>query len=95
MPLTSLVLTLTTPEGACELRHAGLTLGERNGSRIPAVLEADDYRAHDAALESLRRDPRISHLDIVFHDFSDVDAFGPGSLSGGRRRRRRERPHGT
>ena len=94
MPVTSLVLTLAAPERAPELVHDGLTLGEPQGARVPAVLEADTYAAHDRALDALHRDRGIASVDIVFHDFSDVDAFGPGSLSGGRRRRR-ESPHGT
>jgi len=85
MPITGLVLTLDAHgerAGAARDRtlatlraFAALQLGELVAGRVPAVLEADDYAAHDARLDELRGVPGVAWVDVVFHDFSDLRDF--------------------
>jgi len=81
MPISGLVVTLDRDHTACaaalaELRaFAALELGEDAAGRLAAVLEAEDYTAHDARLAALRAVPGVVWVDVVFHDFSDLRDF--------------------
>jgi nitrate reductase NapAB chaperone NapD len=83
MPISGLVIRLEPSEQgpSGELlddlaRVRGLSVGPVRGSALAAVLDADDYATHDAALEGVQRLPRVCSVDVVFHDFSDVEGFG-------------------
>jgi hypothetical protein len=93
MPITSLVLTLREDRPAgdalARLRRdvPELELGDPQGARLPAVLDADTYENHDRGLRQLRDHQDVSFVDVVFHDFSDVTDFNQRAP-----RRREQRP---
>lgn len=97
MPVSSFIITLRATSRRDAVAIAGASarllrdlpfveLGDPQGGRYPAVLEADTYEAHDARLEALRNHPDVGFVDLVSHDFSDVETFGDMP-------RRRRRPH--
>ena len=97
MPVSSLIVTLRTepaPDAVAIAAAAArllralpfVELGDPEGVRFPAVLEGDSYREHDDRLEALRNHPDVAFVDLVSHDFSDVEEFGDMP----RRRRRKD-----
>ena len=81
MPISGLVVTLDRDRNACAAARAelgafpALELGEYAAGRLAAVLEAEDYAAHDARLTELRAVHGVVWVDVVFHDFSDLCDF--------------------
>lgn len=96
MPVHGLLLLLQgdeTTRAACVAELAqdpGLTLGERVGARLPAALELDDPMGLEPALARLLGHPAVSFVDLVFSDFSDVEAVDHRLLG---RDRRAARPY--
>jgi len=90
MPVSGLVIR-TVSDARRDATHTaladvrGLSLGDEQNSATPAVLEASDYAAHDAALQQLLDIAGVCAVDVVFHDFSDVSEFG--GMPRGRQRR--------
>ena len=71
MSTSGLLITVEQDQAAglavdCLRRFPGLILGERVGGRLPAVLEAEDACAAEAACDRLRHCPGIVNLDVVF-----------------------------
>ena len=92
MPVSGLVIRFASPPLRTATRAtnaiaevSGLSLGAQQNSATPAVLEALDYAAHDAALQQLLNIDGVCAVDVVFHDFSDVSEFG--GMPHGRQRR--------
>ena len=81
MPVSGLVIR-TVGDARRDSTHtalakvSGLSLGSEQNSTTPAVLEASDYAAHDAALQQVLDIVGVCAVDVVFHDFSDVSEFG-------------------
>ena len=83
MPISGLVVRSTHREpelaealtaGLADLAH--VEVGESRKGAAAVVVDAEDYEAHDLALERIRALPGVCAVDVVFHDFSDVNDFG-------------------
>jgi hypothetical protein len=80
MPVSAIVIRLA-PDAQPELAArelaavAHVELGARTPNALAAVVAADTYPEHDAALDALGRSSGVCSVDIVLHDFSDVTQF--------------------
>jgi len=80
MPISGIVVRLKNANSAEALRawivpRGGLSFGVQRDAVLAAVVDAPDYATHDHLLSSLRDAPDVCAVDIVFHDFSDVNEF--------------------
>lgn len=80
MPISGIVIRLVHESDLPRVRAqlsglGGLQLGPSREATLAAVIEGSDYAAHDAALNALHETWGVASVDIVFHDFSDVDVF--------------------
>lgn len=80
MPISGIVIRLTDLAQLSALRSTfsastELSLGEARAGAVAGVIDAPDYARHDALLEAIAEAPAVSAVDIVFHDFSDVEHF--------------------
>ena len=80
MPISGIIIRLKSANSA-EALHApivprdGVSFGLQRDAALAAVIDAPDYATHDRLLSSLRDAPEVCAVDIVFHDFSDVNGF--------------------
>lgn len=95
MPVHGLVLTLSPdPDAARRARLAleaerAITLGPAQGHKQPVVIETTDLEEETDLWAWLGQLEGVGHHDLVFSDFSDLDAVDSALLL---RRRRRPRP---
>ncbi len=80
MPISGVVircaLGVPTSEMSARLaRISGLELGTCAPTGVAGVIDAPDYASHDAVLSALRDSEGVCAVDVVFHDFSDVNQF--------------------
>jgi hypothetical protein len=80
MPISGIVIRLTDATHERALRDAfeacaELSLGDAQSGAVAGVIDATDYLRHDALLAALARMTAVCAVDIVFHDFSDVEHF--------------------
>jgi hypothetical protein len=97
MPVAGLVLTLVDDDALCafaidNLRAIpGVSLGELQRARkLPIATVVDSIEAQTALWQDLSRVPGVLLVDLVFEDFSDVEAgsFSSDDLPSKWRRRR-------
>ncbi len=92
MPISALVLTLDAPDSEAPLRVLlaslpGVEVGPGFESRLAITLDAADVESHAEMLANVERLPSVRFVDLVMHDFSDVDR-APRSLLESRRKGR-------
>ena len=80
MPISGIVIRLVPGCSPQSVAAALATLdcfelGTPQGAGMCGVIDAPDYAAHDAALDTLRDTRGVATVDLVFHDFSDVTSF--------------------
>jgi hypothetical protein len=82
MPISGLVIRLVCTDLAQRAEAletlsgiTGLELGLNHAAGVAAVLDAPDYVGHDAALARIGEAPFVCAIDVVSHDFSDVEHF--------------------
>lgn len=85
MPVAGLVLTLADDDAMCDfaaniLRAMdGVTVGElQRARRLPIATDADTIEAQVALWQEITKTPGVLLIDLVFEDFSDIEA---GSFS--------------
>lgn len=104
MPVAGLVLTLADDDALCafaveNLRALpGVSLGEMQRARkLPIATDVDTIDQQTALWQDLSRVPGVLLVDLVFEDFSDVEAgsFSSDDLPSKWRRRRHDggEPH--
>jgi len=90
MPISGLVITVANEADTLVLVRSalalepGLTLGETQGPRIPAVLEAADEDASKLAHDRLVRMPGVVQVDVVFVGFDEAEPLVPLEWRGSR-----------
>ena len=81
MWISSFLVTLPASEEAAEsicsaLDSAGVfTSGERQGRRLPVVLEAPDGSASRHWHEWIENLPGVCHVEVVFVGFDEAETF--------------------
>jgi nitrate reductase NapAB chaperone NapD len=79
MPVSGIVATLAEQpaerEGAlaCLAQDGRLTLGQPSGLRLPVVIDTGSAEAQQEAWDAVERTPGVRFVELVYHDFSDVD----------------------
>lgn len=78
MPISALVLHLDPSKDAAAVQEAlrglpGVDLGTDFDGRLPATVETETAESHGDALDRLSATSGVLHVDLVYHDFSDVD----------------------
>ena len=82
MPISGLVIRLVCKDFAERTqtldslaRIDGLELALDHVAGVAAVLDAPDYARHDAALSQVADTHGVCAIDVVSHEFSDVEQF--------------------
>ena len=79
MPISSLVLTVAVPPAveskllARLERDERFTLGERNGNKVPVVIDAKSREEERRLLEELLHDDCVVNLDVVFNEVTEQE----------------------
>lgn len=81
MPVAGLVLTLADDDALCAFATdalralSGVTLGEMQHARkLPIATDADTIEAQVALWQDISKVPGVLLVDLVFEDFSDIEA---------------------
>lgn len=76
MPVLSAVLTLPKAEAALTAmaEKPEVAIGPPNGVRYPVVLSTDSREADKALWKWVQALPGVTHVELVFADFSDLHA---------------------
>lgn len=80
MPISGLVITLVGEEHellADVVADGRMTLGERQGAHLPAVLSTRTAEESEATIEALFAREGVRFVDVVTVDFSDVEDTQP------------------
>lgn len=80
MPVSGIVIRLAAGAEPSALSAElgalrGLALGDATPQGLACVVEAADYPTHDQLLDHVNGHPSVRAVDVVFHDFSDVNEF--------------------
>jgi hypothetical protein len=99
MPVSGIVATLSDDavERGRALERLGedarLTVGEAAGLRLPIVIDTAGAEEHQRAWDAVEATVGVRFVELVFHDFSDVEE-APVALRL-RRKHRKVETHGT
>ncbi len=78
MPISGLVVTLkpdTARRAVEQIRHRPeIQLGERQGQRLPVVVDTPDPEADKACWRWLNALEGVHHVDVAFVHFEEADA---------------------
>ena len=96
MPISSLIVCfedVPSLDAATLLltAHPHVTLGPSEGTRVPVVVETDSVAQDRDVFFALQDLDGVTSVQLVFLDFSDVEAISRSDLRGAGRRRN-ERP---